>query len=302
MTMESIVNITGKLFPLSMPRIAIQGGGLVTLLAFVHTVSDAITNMLSALLPIIQSRYGLAETSLRSLCAALSSSARVTKPLFGAVADQIAPRRIAGLGVIFNAILFSRIGIVPNVFLLFGLILIGGLGSAALHPAMASMARLAGRKKGELAVGLFSAGRTIGIAVGPIMIMLLLANLGLSFTPWLMIPGILLGTFMLFAAPEEIQSASGEARKRFARRAWTRTLPPFRKGFASISVNYYLPKEMSNVRTFHPSIERERFESVRQKKSTVLDVLDHVCASVVHHDSTGAVFPGDLVCTATRNP
>ena len=209
------MNLTRKFSLLSMPKTAIQGSGLVILLAFVHTISDAITNMLSALLPTIQIRYGLAETSLAFLVATLSFSALVTQPLFGAVADRIGHRRIAGLGVIFNAILFSLIGIVPNVFLLFGLILIGGLGSAALHPAMASMARLAGGKKGELAVGLFSAGGTIGIALGPIVIMLLVANRGLSFTPWLMIPGILLGTFMLLATPEEIQPARGEVDKRF---------------------------------------------------------------------------------------
>jgi FSR family fosmidomycin resistance protein-like MFS transporter len=212
-TLESIVNLTRKFFPISVPKIAIQGSGLVVLFAFVHTVSDAITNMLSALLPTIQIRYGLAETTLAFLVATLSFSALVTQPLFGALADRIGHRRIAGLGVIFNAILFSLIGIVPNVSILFGLILIGGLGSAALHPALASMARLAGGKKGELAVGLFSAGGTIGIAVGPIIIMLLLANLGLSFTPWLMIPGILLGTFMLIATPEVTEPGQGPAGK-----------------------------------------------------------------------------------------
>ncbi|HSL47313.1 MAG TPA: MFS transporter [Anaerolineales bacterium] len=198
-----------------MPKIAIQGSGLVVLFAFVHTVSDAITNMLSALLPTIQIRYGLSETTLASLVATLSFSALVTQPLFGALSDRIGHRRIAGLGVILNAILFSLIGIVPNVSILFGLILIGGLGSAALHPAMASMARLAGGKKGELAVGLFSAGGTIGIAVGPIIIMLLLANLGFSFTPWLMIPGILLGALMFVATPEEIQPVKRQAAKIF---------------------------------------------------------------------------------------
>jgi uncharacterized protein len=69
----------------------------------------------------------------------------------------------------------------------------------------------------------------------------------------------------------------------------------------SISVIYYLLKEMSNVHTFHPSIKRERFESARQKQSTALNVLDHVYSSVVHHDSPGDVFPGDPVYTATSD-
>jgi FSR family fosmidomycin resistance protein-like MFS transporter len=209
------MNVTRKLLQTSIPRITLQSSGLVLLFAFVHTVSDAVTNMLSALLPTIQSRFGLSETVLALLVATLSFSALVTQPLFGALADRLGNCRIAALGVIFNAVLFSLIGIVPNISVLFGLILVGGLGSAALHPAMASMARLAGGKKGELAVGLFSAGGTIGIAVGPISIMLLLVNLGLSFTPWLMIPGILLGTFMLIATPEEIQPVKSPAGKIF---------------------------------------------------------------------------------------
>lgn len=85
--------------------------------------------MLSALLPTLQKQFSLSEPVLALLIAAL--------------ADRVGHRRIAALGVIFNAILFSLIGIVPNIYVLFGLILVGGLGSAALHPAMASMARAA---------------------------------------------------------------------------------------------------------------------------------------------------------------
>lgn len=200
------MNLTRKTVQMSIPKLTLQSSGFVVLFAFVHTVSDAVTNMLSALLPTLQIRFALSETTLAMLIAALSLSALMTQPLFGALADRLGHRRIAALGVIFNAVLFSLIGVVPNVFILFGLILVGGLGSAALHPSIASMARMAGGKKPELAVGLFSAGGTLGIAIGPIIIMILLTNFGLSFTPWLMIPGILLGFLMFVLAPEDKQA------------------------------------------------------------------------------------------------
>jgi MFS transporter, FSR family, fosmidomycin resistance protein len=171
--------------------------------------------MLAALLPTIQNRFGLSESVLALLVATLSLSALVTQPLFGALADRLGNRRIAARGVISNAMLFSLIGIVPNVYILFGLILVGGLGSAALHPAIASMARLVGGKKPELAVGLFSAGGTLGIAVGPIIIMVLLSNRGLAFTPWLMIPGILLGVLMFILTPEDARPAHQATTKLF---------------------------------------------------------------------------------------
>ena len=188
-----------------LPSIALPGSGLVLLFASVHTVSDSVTSMLSALLPTLQSRYQLSGTTLALLVATLSLSALVTQPIFGALADRLGYRRIAALGVIFNAILFSLIGIVPNVPILFGLILVGGLGSAALHPAIASMARQAGGMKPEIAVGLFSAGGTLGIAMGPLIIMVLLSNLGLHLTPWLMIPGIVFGILMFSLTPDHVQ-------------------------------------------------------------------------------------------------
>ena len=207
------MNLTGTTNQTTVTSVAMRSGTLVILFALVHVVSDAVTNMLSALLPTLQKQFSLSETVLALLVAALSFSALVTQPLFGALADRVGHRRIAALGVIFNAILFSLIGIVPNVYVLFGLILVGGLGSAALHPAMASMARTAGGSKPELAVGLFSAGGTLGIAVGPIIIMTVLANFGLSVTPWLMIPGILFGILMFISSPVEERNTMNTSRK-----------------------------------------------------------------------------------------
>lgn len=159
--------------------------------------------MLSALLPTLQVLYNLTETDLALLVAALSLSALVTQPLFGAFADRFGRRRTAALGVILNAILFSLLGVAPDIRYLFGLILVGGLGSAAFHPALASLARTIGGRKGELAVGLFSAGGTLGIALGPVIIMMLFARYGLIYTPWLMFPGIFFGILIFFFTPEE---------------------------------------------------------------------------------------------------
>jgi len=215
------MNIIRKRYQVSIPKLTIQSSGLVILFAVVHTISDAVTNMLSALLPTLQIQFGLTATTLAMLIAALSLSALMTQPLFGAMADRFGHRRIAAIGVILNAILFSLIGVVPNVYILFALILVGGLGSAALHPPIASMARQAGWGKPELAVGLFSAGGTLGIAIGPIIIMILLTNFGLSFTPWLMIPGIFIGLLMFVLAPDDAQANEKETGKFFDLRLFT---------------------------------------------------------------------------------
>ena len=72
------MNLARKSFQISLPRIALQSSGLVVLFALVHTVSDAVTNMLSALLPTLQNRFALTETTLALLVATLSLSALMT--------------------------------------------------------------------------------------------------------------------------------------------------------------------------------------------------------------------------------
>lgn len=204
------MSFTSKAIKISNQPLLLTGSSLVAFLAVVHLASDAVTSIFSALLPTLQYQFGLTGTGLALLVAALAFSTSLTQPLFGALADRLGQRQVGALGVILNAGLLSLIGIVPTIYLLFGLLLLGGLGSAALHPALASIARTAGGRKGELAVSLFSAGGTVGVALGPVIVLLLISNLGLSFTPWLMLPAVLAGGLIYFIVParEQIAPAS----------------------------------------------------------------------------------------------
>lgn len=197
------MNITSKAVKVSNLPTYLTGSALVVFLAVAHLASDTVTGTFSALLPTLQQRFGLTETTLALLVATLAFSASVTQPLFSALADRIGRRQVAALGILLNAGLLSLIGLVPTLYLLFGLLLAGGLGSAALHPALASLVRTAGGRKAKLSVSLYSAGGTVGMALGPVIILVLVSSLGLSFTPWLMVPGILVGFMMYFVVPAQ---------------------------------------------------------------------------------------------------
>ena len=189
--------------PATAKRIALNGAGLSTFLIVVHATNDAFTGMLSALLPTLQARFLLSETVLALLVATLSFSSSVTQPLFGALADRLGRRLVGAIGVMLSSALLSLMAVVPSVYILFGVLLVGGLGSAAFHPAGTSMARSAGNSNKGLAVSLFSAGGTLGLAVGPIVILYVIANFGVGFTPWLMVPGVVLGLLMYLVVPPQ---------------------------------------------------------------------------------------------------
>lgn len=189
------------------------GAALAGLLTLAHMANDAITSMLNTLLPTLQARYDLSEATLALLVATFAFSSSVTQPLFGAVSDRLGRRPLAAFGLILSVSLLSLMAVVPSVWVLFGVLLIGGLGSAAFHPAGNSIARSWSERK-ELALGLFSAGGMLGLALGPVIVLLLSASLGLAFTPWLMAPGILLGLVIQLVAPKQARHEKHEKEAR----------------------------------------------------------------------------------------
>ncbi len=194
-------------------RLALSGGSLSFFLILVHMGVDGYSSMFYAMQPSLQEKFSLSKTDLAMLVATLSLSTSFVQPLFGSVADRFGRRATAAIGALLIACLLSLMGIMPTVPLLFACLLFGGLGSAAFHPAGTSMAREAGTNKG-LAVGLFSFGGTIGLALGPLIALFIIANFGLQWTPIVMIPGVILALLMFVLVPK-VDMSKIEKRKFF---------------------------------------------------------------------------------------
>jgi FSR family fosmidomycin resistance protein-like MFS transporter len=188
------------------------GNGLVMVLALAHVANDAIASMLATLLPHLQDRFHLSEATLALLVATFSFSSSVMQPLFGALSDRFGRRPLAVFGLSLGAGLLSLTAIVPSIWTLFALLLIGGLGSAAFHPAGTSLARSASTRK-EVAVGMFSAGGMLGLAMGPVIVLAIAGSMGIQYTPWLMAPAIILGVIVHFIAPKHSPAQTGPKQK-----------------------------------------------------------------------------------------
>ncbi len=206
--------------PTRASRRALVGWPLVALLTVAHATTDLLSAGLSALLPTVQVRFGLGETALAGLVATSWVSTSLTQPLFGALSDRLGARRVAAAGVGLAAVLLSLLAVAPSTPLLFAVLLVGGLGSAAYHPPATSLARMAGGRRSELAVSLFSAGGTLGLALGPLVLLAVVGTYGAGAAPWLMVPGLAL----TLACPP---TSPG---RRPARRCWTAASSPGRSG------------------------------------------------------------------------
>ncbi|HEX6872239.1 MAG TPA: MFS transporter [Micromonosporaceae bacterium] len=180
----------------------VQGTTLAVFLALVHTVNDAITAMLGALLPTLQGRFDAGPMLLALLVATYALASSVTQPALGAFAEGRSLRLVGATGVLFAAIFLSLIGVAPVLSAVFVLLVIGGMGSAALHPVGTAIAGGPTVSNRTLGVGFFTAGGMLGFALGPVVILYLISRFGVGITPWLMAPGILLAVLVFLLLPD----------------------------------------------------------------------------------------------------
>jgi FSR family fosmidomycin resistance protein-like MFS transporter len=168
------------------------GTTLAVFMTLVHTVNDAITAILGAMLPTLQVRFDAGPTTLALMVAAFWIASSVTQPVFGALGEDIGLRVIGCVGVLMASAFLSLIGVASELWLVFALLVIGGLGSAALHPVGTTIASTQA-SNATVGVGLFTAGGMVGFALGPVLILYLVSTYGSDATVWLAVPGLILG-------------------------------------------------------------------------------------------------------------
>lgn len=198
----------------------IGAAAIPILLALAHTVNDAFMATLSALLPHLKDAFGASAVSLAGLVAVLTISASAMQPLLGGVADGAGARPLLIGGLSVSAVSMSLLGAADSLWTLALLLALGGLGSAAFHPAATSVVTSAAGTRAALAAGGFTAGGMLGLAVGPAVVLAYVDRWGLAQVPWLMLPGLLFAAVMWRVLPD--RKAHGPGNGRLSWRVMTR--------------------------------------------------------------------------------
>lgn len=176
----------------SRPRVDASDADAKTLWAasFAHFVNDFHVAFLAPLLPLVVAKFHLSLALAGFLATVLNSSAALSQPLFGVVADRLHRRILVILGPALTVLAMGLMGLVPTYGALIALLLIAGTGTASFHPQGASTAgEASGRQRGR-GLSLFVAAGELGYALGPLVIALVVAALGLTATWMVAVPGI----------------------------------------------------------------------------------------------------------------
>ena len=182
---------------------ALGSAAAIAAVALTHTAVDLTGGTVSALMPTIRHRFHLSAAGIGALIAVVAVCTSMAQPLAGRIADRLGAKRVAATGAVLSSVLLSMLGVADHVWIVVALIVVGGLFTAGYHPASVVMARRVLPDRAQLAVSLFSAGGMLGLAVGPLAVLLIAAHAGIGFTPLLMVPGVVLGGVMWHFLPAD---------------------------------------------------------------------------------------------------
>lgn len=175
--------------------------GKIFTVSLAHLFNDWYMNYIQTLLPfMVAAGLGLSKGAF--LISAFTITASLLQPVFGYLVDQKNQRWLVYVGTIWMAVLISLLGVINSYPLLIFFAALSGLGTAAFHPqASAMIAAVSGERKG-FSQAIFVAAGNIGYALTPLMLVPFVEKYGLAFTPFSVLPGVLVAILLWFNAPK----------------------------------------------------------------------------------------------------
>jgi FSR family fosmidomycin resistance protein-like MFS transporter len=187
----------------------------LSFVAVAHGVSDFFAGMIPLVIYFVIARDQLSPVYQGLLGFLWYFTSSIVQPFFGAYADRHGRWWFLPSAILLTVTSLSLAGSVHSLALLALCIVVGGLGSAVMHPeagkysAMLSGARKAG------GISIFQIGGQFGFALGPIVIAPLLAHFGGAGALYLLPPMVLVACAIFATMPGVDRAAYGGTRPEF---------------------------------------------------------------------------------------
>lgn len=189
----------------------LRSGKLLTLMLG-HLTVDTYVGVIPVLYPLLIGRFQLSLATVGLVSLAYGGLAAVSQPLFGAIADRFGTR-LTGVALAWTALTFALIGFIPSFPLLLVVACLSGLGSGAFHPFGALDVRaLLPATRRSVGMSIYVTAGTVGVAIGPLVGIVLFGALGIQGTGLLVIPGVVTGAYLLWRMRSALPPAARQRR------------------------------------------------------------------------------------------
>jgi FSR family fosmidomycin resistance protein-like MFS transporter len=176
-----------------------------------HFTNDLFMGVLTALLPILKSEYGLSNAEVGLIALVQTGTGSVLQPFFGLVADRFRKRWFVPAIIVWDSACVASFGLAQNEQQLLVCAALLGVGSAAFHPYGASGAVLTARgDQLNSSLSVYTVAGTTGWALGPLVATGLIALFGkhgtIGFLPIGLIGATLIVSRMALLGPSGMRS------------------------------------------------------------------------------------------------
>jgi FSR family fosmidomycin resistance protein-like MFS transporter len=179
-------------------------------MALAHGASDFYSGMVPLLIFTIISAHRLSPLYQGAIGFLWYLTSSVVQPLFGAYSDRAGRWWFLPASVALTACAVSLIGLSSGIGMLAALVIIGGLGSAVMHPEAGKYAALLSGSRKSGGISIFQIGGAAGYALGPVAIAQVLQTGGSAGSIW-MVPFGLAAVGVLFVLMRGIDARAQDA-------------------------------------------------------------------------------------------
>lgn len=179
-------------------RFAVLQNRALLMLILGHFIIDSYSGFISVMNPLLVERFDLSLSTAGFVSLAYSGMSSISQPIFGLITDRFGARWI-GLALVWTALMFAASGFAPSYTLVLVALGLAGIGSGAYHPmgAVSANAVIPAPLR-NTAMSIYVTGGTIGMALGPLVGAVLFSAMGLNGTSLLLIPGALIGLWLMY--------------------------------------------------------------------------------------------------------
>lgn len=231
----------------------------LTLFSVGHFFIDLYSSTLGVFQPLLIDKLHFSLTQAGLLGGMMSFASSVTQPAFGYLSDRFRTRLFAVLAPATAGIFISALGLASSYWMLFAMLVVGGLAISAFHPQASSRATVGLKHRARWMAVFISAG-TLGLAFGPASFAALFRTVGLEGAAIGAVPGVLTTVLLLALLPEH-QRAADAPRHRFDLRPLAAVWKPlavlymlvFLRSVVQVSFTQFLPLYLGRERGYSMS-------------------------------------------------
>ncbi|MEU0336062.1 MFS transporter [Streptomyces sp. NPDC006193] len=174
--------------------------GQLGFLTGTHAVNDLYQGAIPAMLPFLMSERHYGYAAVSGLAFAASGVSSLFQPLFGLLSDRKPRSWLVPAGAVTAALGVVAAGLSGTYLLTWVCVALAGIGIAAYHPPATSQARAAGGSS-QKAMSIFSVGGTVGGAVAPSLVTLVIGGSGFDASYLLAVPALVMLALWMLKGP-----------------------------------------------------------------------------------------------------